>query len=396
MSILIGIKFIRSWPEAQGTIATVLKIHCLSDLAALESPWKALAAASERASIFQTYEWSAAWWAHNRQGKSLRGVLVYEGERAVGLAPLFQSGGVLQVVGTGGSDYLDLLALPGYESAVGEAIATWLQETRHRWLWADFQQAPPESIVAKLPGAQLWQGETCPYLPLPATYPEFLKTLGKKLRQNIGYYERAMAKSHALELRIATEQTRELDMEAFFRLHQLRWRGRWMPGAFASHAARAFHKEAARRLLASGNLRLHTLWLDEKPVAAIYCFHKGRTTYYYLGGFEPSLSKLSPGTVLTARAIQHAIEADGATSFDFLRGDEGYKYRWGAQDRYNYRGSVVTSGLGRPLGSALATTGRLALSLELRLKHAMHARHGAKTSSPRGGEGEKKGEREKK
>lgn len=355
----------------------MLKIDCVSDLAALEEPWKALATASASATLFQTWEWSAAWWAHNRVGKRLVGLLVRDTQgNPIGLAPLFLSAGILRLVGTGGSDYLDLLALPGQESAVAEAVAQWLQTNHRRWLWADLQQVPPGGVAEALPGAEVWRGETCPYLPLPETYDGFLKTLSKKHRQNIGYYERSMAKTHALELRLASAATLTQDMDAFFSLHQLRWRGRWMPGAFASQAARAFHTDAATRLLDSGNLRLHTLWLDQKAVAAIYCFHKGQTTFYYLGGFDPTLAKLSPGTVLTAKAIQHAIERDGATTFDFLRGDEGYKYRWGAQDRYNQRVSLKTGGLGLPLGALLATSGRLALSLELRLKHAMHAKQG--------------------
>ena len=350
-----------------------MTIRCETEFSALELPWKTLAATSERATLFQTWEWSAAWWQHNRRGKRLLALVCEENGVCVGLAPFFNVAGVLRLVGTGGSDYLDLLTLPGHEAEVAAAVASWLVSNK-KWLWADLQQLAPDAVALGLPGAACWPGETCPYLPLASTYEAFLKTLGKKLRQNIGYYERSMAKTHTLELRLATQGTLADDLSAFFTLHQLRWRGRWMPGAFASHAARAFHTDAARSLLESGNLRLHTLRLDRKPVAALYCFHKGSTTYYYLGGFDPALSKLSPGTVLTAKAIQHAIEADGATTFDFLRGDEGYKYRWGAQDRYNQRISLTPPG--QPLGRLLATTGRLALSLELRLKHAMHARQG--------------------
>lgn len=365
------------------------KIHCVSDLAELEIPWKALALASDQASIFQTWEWSAAWWRHNKRAKRLFALLVHDDQgNVIGLAPFFRSGGVLRLLGTGGSDYLDLLALPGQESVVAEAAAVWLHENATHWLWTDLQQVAPGATAHALPGVERCQGETCPYLSLPETYDAFLKSLSKKLRQNIGYYERSMAKTHTLELRLATSETLNSDLEAFFTLHQLRWRGRWMPGAFASHAARAFHTDVATALLESGNLRLHTLRLDSKPVAALYCFHKAQTTFYYLGGFDPTLSKLSPGTVLTAKAIQHAIEHDGATTFDFLRGDEGYKYKWGSQDRYNQRLSLTPQGgIGQPLGGLLATSGRLALSLELRLKHAMHARQGGVVPPPGGGKG---------
>lgn len=364
----------------------MLKIHCISDFAQLENHWKRLAAAGN-ATVFQTWEWSAAWWRHNQRGKKLMALLCEEtgelGAGVIGLAPFYRTAGVLRLVGTGGSDYLDFLALPGHETGVAIMVAEWLQSNPYRWLWADLQQIAPGSTARHLTGTQQWPGETCPYLPLPTTYGAFLQTRNKKLRQNIGYYERSMEKQHALEIRLASHKSFKADIRAFFELHQLRWRGRWMPGAFASQAARAFHTEAAWALLESGNLRLHTLRLDGKAVASLYCFHKARTTYYYLSGFDPKVSKLSPGTVLTANAIQHAIEADGATTFDFLRGDEGYKYKWGAQDRYNKRLSLAQPG--QPLSQLLATSGRLALSLELKLKHAMHARQGG-VHSPAGKE----------
>src|SRR5205807_436927 len=58
--------------------------------------------------------------------------------------------------------------------------------------------------------------------------------------------------------------------------------------------------------------------------------------YYYLGGFDPELARRSVGTLLTARAIETAV-ADGCREFDFLRGREPYKYRWGCIDRPHFR-----------------------------------------------------------
>jgi CelD/BcsL family acetyltransferase involved in cellulose biosynthesis len=51
----------------------------------------------------------------------------------------------------------------------------------------------------------------------------------------------------------------------------------------------------------------------------------------YIGGFDPRWSALSPGTLLLGHAIEQAT-AEGAAAFDFLRGAEAYKYRWGAID----------------------------------------------------------------
>ena len=52
---------------------------------------------------------------------------------------------------------------------------------------------------------------------------------------------------------------------------------------------------------------------------------------YYNAGVDPDARDLSPGVLLVAEFIRRAL-ADGARRFDFLRGDEPYKYEWGAVD----------------------------------------------------------------
>jgi CelD/BcsL family acetyltransferase involved in cellulose biosynthesis len=339
--------------------------------------WRQIATASPAATIFQTWEWTAAWWRHNGRGKRFWAQVYTDSGTVVGFSALFLPPALAPLrtahfVGTGGSDYLDALALPGYEESVRAAFGQFLRESG-RWDWCDLQQVRPGAVAERLPGADTWQGETCPYLPLAENWEAFRKTLGKKLRSNIGYYERSLEKQFAVEYRLATPETLESDLAAFFELHQKRWNKRWLPGAFASRAARAFHTDAARGLLEAGMLRLHTLTLDGTIQAALYCFQKDARCYYYLGGFEPTLARHSIGTVLTARAIRHAIEQDSATEFDFLRGDEGYKYKWGAQDRFNLRLSVTRPGVRSVL---LENAGKVSLRIEQRFKRWMHERNG--------------------
>jgi CelD/BcsL family acetyltransferase involved in cellulose biosynthesis len=75
---------------------------------------------------------------------------------------------------------------------------------------------------------------------------------------------------------------------------------------------------------------------DSAIVGVSLNFVHGRKIYYYSGGFEDRYSKSRPGTALFAQAMQRGIES-GYTSFNFLRGDESYKYRWGASDVVDQR-----------------------------------------------------------
>jgi CelD/BcsL family acetyltransferase involved in cellulose biosynthesis len=46
---------------------------------------------------------------------------------------------------------------------------------------------------------------------------------------------------------------------------------------------------------------------------------------------DPDARELSPGVLMVAKYVERAIES-GKRRIDFLRGNESYKYEWGAID----------------------------------------------------------------
>lgn len=337
-------------------------VRSAAGLAALEAEWQTLEAACTTATVFQTWEWNAAWWkSFGKGGRRLRLVTFRDtGGALVGLAPLMTSFWYatplrrLSFLGTGTSDYLDVLAAPGWEHKVAERLYDYLESTRG-WQIADFQQLrvgsflrqhfPPTASRLSVLDAP---GEACPFLPLPPDWDTLLRGLGRKTRANVGYYDRALAKMYEVEIGPVTDEAAlDGELTRLFALHARRWNQRWLPGVFAGKRVQAFHRDAARRLLRRGWLRLFALKLDGETQASLYCFGYGDRMSYYQGGFEPTLARLSLGTVLTARAMQTAI-AEGRGVFDFLRGDEPYKAKWTGYSHCNLRRIVVRPGFVLP------------------------------------------------
>lgn len=330
-------------------------------LAQIGPEWRQLADQCRTATVFQTYEWNAAWWRHfgRRWDRRLR-LLTFrdpETHRLVGLAPLMVScwhGSFLQrlsFLGTGASDYLDVLAAPGQEEAVLQAFYAELMRSRG-WQIADLEQMREGSLLRAYPPPAEHltyfdaPGEPCPYLPLPGDWETLTRQFGKKTRTNIGYYDRALRKVYEVEVACA-EDTATLDREMtrLFELHQRRWNQRWLPGVFGSKSIQTFHRDAAAALLERGYLRLFSFRLDGVTQACLYCFAFGDRLCYYQGGFEPTLAKWSLGTVLTAHALQAAIR-ERREVFDFLRGDEAYKAKWTGASARNCRRFITRGGSG--------------------------------------------------
>ncbi len=71
---------------------------------------------------------------------------------------------------------------------------------------------------------------------------------------------------------------------------------------------------------------------DGVPVAAAFGFEDEDGYYLYNSAYDPETSHASPGVVLVGMLIERAIEAEKRV-FDFLKGDEAYKFRLGAAPR---------------------------------------------------------------
>ena len=93
---------------------------------------------------------------------------------------------------------------------------------------------------------------------------------------------------------------------------------------------------------------------DEAIVGVLYGFWWQGTFAAYQSGWDPRFARHSIGSVLVLHALERAAD-EGAHTFDFLRGSEPYKYRFGARDRYD-RTWLVPRGAA---GALLATRHRV-------------------------------------
>ncbi|PQV64369.1 Acetyltransferase (GNAT) domain-containing protein [Abditibacterium utsteinense] len=175
--------------------------------------------------------------------------------------------------------------------------------------------------------------ETCPVLTFPDTFDEYVKSLGKNMREQIKRYPKRLEKQFKVEYELAqTEAQLEVALSDLFRLHGKRWRARGQTGVLGLPSRQKFHRLVCQKFLEADFLRLWTLRCDGQAACVLLSYFWGGRYWFFIGGFEPDLMRWSVGTCLFARVFQHAIE-EGASEFDFLRGAEEYKYRFGAVNR---------------------------------------------------------------
>ncbi len=316
-------------------------ISTTEELERLEAEWLALWRRSPEATPFQSPMWLLPWWraygsdelstlvARDASG-ALTAVLplyiVRDGDESLGM-----------FLGTGNSDYLDYVGNgnvgPLFAELVGRDCAMW-----------DLQQLRPSSamLTAPLPSGlcdAVLEQDRCPILSIENAGDELQNLTSTHFRKKLRYYRRALERIAPVTTESASASSLEAMLEALYALHAARWQRRGLPGVLFDEVVQRFHRDAARRLLGAGALRMYATRLGERIVAVFYGFAHAGTVYYYLSGYDPELERLSIGTLIVAHAIEEAVR-DGATTFDFLRGAEEYKYAWGATDRVSSRRQI--------------------------------------------------------
>jgi CelD/BcsL family acetyltransferase involved in cellulose biosynthesis len=287
---------------------------------------------------FATWQFQTAWYRAFGSGP-LHLLAAQDGEgEYVGLLPLFESpspdGPAVRLVGgTDVADYLDLIAVAGREEEVWKGMLPALAELP--WRVADLRPLPAESPTpALLTSLAASAGlasrtvveERCPVIALPPTWEEYLAGLSGKDRHEL---RRKMRRAEAGQPRVEVARTPAAMaalMDGFVALHR---RSKVGKARFMDAAMEAFFREVARELAAAGLAALWMLWLEERPAAALLCLEHGGAVNLYNSGFDPEARAMSPGVVLIARTIEDAI-ARGFRRYDFLRGEEPYKYGFGA------------------------------------------------------------------
>ncbi|MBI3091573.1 MAG: GNAT family N-acetyltransferase [Candidatus Tectomicrobia bacterium] len=329
------------------------------EFVALREEWNALAQQAATRSVFLSWEWQHLWWRHFGSGAQLCLVGARDaGGRLRGLAPLQQRQGAdgraaLRLLGDNDiSDYLDLLVRPEDAAAFAEALLPYLLRELGGWQTLELGCLPEGASARRLLGqagrSEGLKGDeavetTSPMLSLPESWEEYLAALPSKTRHELRRKLRKAEREGRASLRLIREPAEMPQaLDTFFLLMQ---RSRPDKAAFLNERMQRFFREAALTLCERGWLELVELHSGSLPVASLYVFDFAGTLHLYNSGFEPALTSLSPGLVVIAYHLRSGIER-GRTGYDFMRGDEEYKYRFGATDTPLYR--VCLERLGNP------------------------------------------------
>jgi len=310
------------------------------DFIKLKRPWQNLLEKSVVSTPFQTIEFQQGWWAHFGVGE-LRLICVYDENDLVGIASMYvDPEDVLRWVGGEDiADYHDVIVSEKNASVVRKVVIDWLSGPQSEdWRSADLVNVPEwsgsVSHLQELSLAQGWKVETrigtvCPQLVLPDNFVSYLAVLDGKQRREIRRKLRRADAEGASAVFVTNPSNQYLEIQEFITLMESSGKDK---AAFLDSKMRNPYINILQSMQDSGLLQLCFLRLGDHNLASYAYFSMGDTLYLYNSGYDVSqYAALSPGWVLLAKLFDYAIKT-GHKRFDFMRGNEDYKYKFGGED----------------------------------------------------------------
>lgn len=315
----------------------------------LKEEWDALLSESQLNTPFLRHGFLQHWWQTRGGGEwaadsQLAIVSAQEGQNLVGIAPLFlhrqAHKNTIYLLGSKEiCDYLDLIVRPQHldsftmglmEHFTNANFVEWDQMIFYNLL----DTSATIALLEKASISHNWQfQQECiiqsPYIPLPGNWDAYLASLDKKQRHEIRRKMRRSTENTDINWYICSERERlEEGIDSFLHLMAMDDdKKKFLTTRMEQQQRLTLHWAFEEKIL-----QLSFLEIMGKKAASYFCFDYDNKILVYNSGYDPQFSQYSPGWVLLGHLLQWANEHK-RSEFDFMRGEEEYKYRFGARDR---------------------------------------------------------------
>lgn len=369
-------------PVAPPEYGARMQIDLIDDeetLNKLQANWDAVYDADPDANLFMSWSWMAKWlpwvdlpWV----------VLAARPEGAADYAAFFplrvktkerKSEGLYNEINMGGNHYADYTGIICHPDFEAQAVPAMAREIK-RLNWTHFRleglrisERRSSLLLQEFPADSFDISEEsqvdddkidlsiCPFARLPGDWDSYLnKSLSANSRQKLRRLLRQMDADPRLRITHTAAETLDRDIDILLKLWSDRWaerKGDRMPGILKNNRIMLRHSFEAGRLF------MPVLWLEERPLGAlaIYVDEKKKSYLFFMAGRDQSFEGPSSGLLLHAHSIRHAI-ANGFTTYDFLRGNEPYKYSFGVEE-HRIKSLIVSTKDMKNLGGKLDPRG---------------------------------------
>lgn len=347
------------------------------ELLDIRENWEAVYASDPEAQFFLSWTWISRWLDGDRSQWFVLAAAPDSCSDYVAFFPLRlrtrmrkQGGGFyneITLAGRGLSDYSGLITRPECEGQTVSAFSRYLRRANWAALTLEFFRSSPnrlERLLRSLPAKDFRRIEipavnkrdnvnnlVCPYISLPDSWDAYLAGLGSNTRQKMRRFLRKVDEGQEYRITVANADTIDRDLDILMNFWATKWAQR--KGDRLRGLVRV-NRSMFRDCFEGGALFLPVVWQGDRPLGALATLvdHEKKAFLFFLAGRDETVRTPVPsGVALHAYSLRHAIE-NGITTYDFLRGNEEYKYMFGVEEVLLHN-LVITAPGNRNLGGKL-------------------------------------------
>jgi len=337
------------------------KIDNFETFKKIRENWDSVYAADHQAQFFLSWIWLSGWLQMLHEPWFILAAKPDTKDSSyVAFLPLkkiltHQDGGGFEteicMAGNSMADYTGLICLPGYEEEVIPAFAAYIQQ---KLVWSSFNvksiletdkrmylflskfsadsfelsQLRIQSLNEEEPDIDL-----APYVSLPDDWEQYLQNyVGVNTSQKIRRFLRKVDISDEFYITHVDADNWESHIEILLKFWESRWKKQ---KGDTFEVIMGYNRLILRHCFENNCLYLSVLWKGDRPLGAIANFvdFQQKSMLFVIAGRDQTFKNPPPGLILHADAIRYAIQ-NGFKVYDFLRGNEEYKYSFGAKDRH--------------------------------------------------------------
>jgi CelD/BcsL family acetyltransferase involved in cellulose biosynthesis len=262
-------------------------------------------------------------------------------DRLVGVAPFRMVRATLSFPGQeAGADHLDVVAHPVHGLDFAKGVLRRFAEGP--WKRLKLRHVADDAWIRQALREPAWwrssverAASVAPWIETSGTFDAWLqRAFGKKQRHEARRVVRRFREQPRARVeRVSRPEEVEVALDVLLKLHERSFVAQGRATVFKGRVVRDFHLTLARRAAAEGSLWLATLRLDEEPLACFYGFRSPGTLHHFQSGIDPTRRPFGPGTLLRWITLEEDVFGAGLTAYDFMDGDEPYKFEWTDRSR---------------------------------------------------------------
>ena len=340
-------------------------LSSIGELEPLEAEWDGLVRAMRKPTPFLLHGWVMAWLRqYADEAEPAIHVARRSGRLVAALPFVLRRRWRMRLASFVGDDhpFVDVLLASGEKFETARALANYATLNHDS---ASLGIISAESAIVEACGKslRLVPRVSAPVVDISSGFEHvYSEKYTSKARREHARRQRTLAELGKIEFEIArTPGEIDLALEDAFRLHALRWGGRFDLSSFGTERGSRFYRDALTRLARGGATQLLTLRLNGNAIAFRCNLALGRRVFFYRSAFDPAYYRSAPSILTALEAIERAAR-EGFTAIEFLGGTQAYKLDLADRVEQLYVGLGLANGARGALYSRMEATRLILLS----------------------------------